>query len=288
MRILLIGQTKGGNVRRLEEAFTVRGHTFQALGTQDLYASIKDDRFELLSKNGDDLLKYDVYFFRGIVQRLEPEINTIAKALQLRGKQVIEPQRTYGGSHVDKLILPDKDIRFSVPDYELLLGPQAYAARKRYYSFPLIAKSTRGSMGRTVHKVSSATELDAAIKKLGFPAIIQSFIDAGSDIRVLVVGGRVVGAFRRYSKTDDFLTTRPGGKREETTVTEEMEKYACNASRACELEIAGVDLIEGRDGIKVLEVNASPQFRMFEKVVGIDVAEVITKYIEALEEKNRI
>lgn len=286
MHILLIGQTKGTSVRRLEEAFNARDHTFRALRAQELYASIRDDQFELLSKNGDDLLEYDVYFFRGIVQRYEPEINTIARALQKRGKCVVEPQRTYGSAHVDKLILPDNTHCFSVADYELLLGRHTYATRKKHYSFPLIVKSTRGSMGKTVHKVSSLTDLDAVVERLGFPVIIQSFIDSGSDIRVLVIGDRVVGAFRRYSKTGDFLTTRPGGKREKITVTTEMEDQARDASRAYGLEIAGVDLIEGQEGIKVLEVNASPQFHMFEKVVGIDVAEIITKHIEALE-KNR-
>jgi ribosomal protein S6--L-glutamate ligase len=48
------------------------------------------------------------------------------------------------------------------------------------------------------------------------------------------------------------------------------------------LEVAGVDLLEGKDGPKVMEVNASPGFEGLERVTGVDIAGAILRHAERI------
>jgi ribosomal protein S6--L-glutamate ligase len=110
--------------------------------------------------------------------------------------------------------------------------------------------------------------------------ILQEYYPIEFDTRVLVVGGECVGGFDRYKpEGEDFLTTRKGGKREAAQLSENQIQAALEATRLQGLEIAGVDMFSFEDKIYILEVNSSPQFNVFEKKTGINVAQKILRYI---------
>jgi ribosomal protein S6--L-glutamate ligase len=91
----------------------------------------------------------------------------------------------------------------------------------------------------------------------------------------MVVDGEPVGAFARYNKEGDFLTIRPGGKRVPVTLPDEALDVAVRAAKATGLSVAGIDLLEHEGVFYRIEANMSPQFRVFEKVTGVNVAEKI-------------
>ncbi|HEU5115811.1 MAG TPA: 30S ribosomal protein S6--L-glutamate ligase, partial [Isosphaeraceae bacterium] len=66
-----------------------------------------------------------------------------------------------------------------------------------------------------------------------------------------------------------------GGRAEVMTVDEEVERLAVQAARAVGARVAGVDLLPGRDGWCILEVNAVPGWKGLAAATGLDVASAV-------------
>ena len=69
-------------------------------------------------------------------------------------------------------------------------------------------------------------------------------------------------------------------KTEKITLSDDEKQIAIRATKAIGLDVAGVDLIHSKNGLLVLEVNASPGLEMIEKTSGIDIATQIIVYVE--------
>jgi ribosomal protein S6--L-glutamate ligase len=117
----------------------------------------------------------------------------------------------------------------------------------------------------------------------GVNFLVQEFVEesAGSDIRAVVVGGRVVASIKRQSLDDDFRSnTHQGGVGAAVKLTEEEEKTAIKAAKAMGLPICGVDMMRSDRGPLVLEVNSSASIKTPESVTNRDVATKIIEYVE--------
>jgi len=102
----------------------------------------------------------------------------------------------------------------------------------------------------------------------------------GRDIRAVVVGDRVVGAMRRIAgSAGEFRSNlHRGGRGEGLDLPPAYAEEAIRAARAVGLDVAGVDLLESRDGPKVTEVNSSPGLRGIERALRIDIAGAIVSH----------
>jgi RimK family alpha-L-glutamate ligase len=112
--------------------------------------------------------------------------------------------------------------------------------------------------------------------------LIQEYVnhDAGSDIRVIVVGGRILGAMKRSAQLGRFrANVHQGAKVEEYPVSDELAWISLQATEVMGLDIAGVDLVESPEGYAVIEVNSAPGFEGFEKATGRNVASELLRYI---------
>jgi ribosomal protein S6--L-glutamate ligase len=113
--------------------------------------------------------------------------------------------------------------------------------------------------------------------------IIQEFIKeaVGEDIRVLVVGGKVVASMRRVAAAGEFRSNlHRGGSGYRVQLSEEEQVVALKAAEVMGLSVAGIDMLRSKRGPLVLEVNASPGLEGIEGVTGVDVAGHIIKMIE--------
>lgn len=153
---------------------------------------------------------------------------------------------------------------------------------------PVIIKLARGTHGNGVvlaeTKKAAKSVLQAfyVMDQDGTNILLQEFIkeSAGMDIRVFVVGGKVVASMKRQSLDDDFRSNlHQGGEGEKIKLTDEERKTAIKAARSMGLNVAGVDLMRSERGPLVLEVNSSPGFGI-EAVSDRDVATPIIEYIE--------
>ena len=113
--------------------------------------------------------------------------------------------------------------------------------------------------------------------------MVQEFIKeaGGSDIRAIVVGGKVIAAYRRQGHEGEFRSNlHRGGQGTKVQLSSAEKKTAIAATKALGLNIAGVDMLRSERGPLVLEVNSSPGFEGVEKVTGVDVAGTIIEFVE--------
>jgi ribosomal protein S6--L-glutamate ligase len=151
-----------------------------------------------------------------------------------------------------------------------------------------VLKLLQGTQGVGVilaetHAAASST-LDA-LWALGQDVLIQEYVveSAGRDVRALVVGGRIVAAMRRQARSGEWRSNiHRGGEGTRIELDPSYVATAIAAAGAIGLDVAGVDLLEGRDGPRVTEVNASPGFEGLERVCGVDVAAAILDHAEAI------
>ena len=150
---------------------------------------------------------------------------------------------------------------------------------------PVILKLLSGTHGKGVMLGKNLDEIQASLETvwaLNQTLLIQEYIDhdPGADIRVLVVGGRVLGAMKRTAQLGRFrANVHQGAHVEPYPLSDELEWLALQAAEVMALDIAGVDLVESRNGHLVIEVNSAPGFEGFEKATGKNVAAEILRYV---------
>jgi len=149
----------------------------------------------------------------------------------------------------------------------------------------VIIKPIFGSMGHGLVRVSDpevAFRVTKSLEQLRSVFYIQRAIDhGGRDIRVFIVGGRVIGAIERRAAAGEWRTNIAlGGTAQALELPREWERLALAAAAAMGAEYAGVDLLPSREGpVFVLEVNAIPGWEGLQRATGVDVAGAIVEHL---------
>ncbi len=152
--------------------------------------------------------------------------------------------------------------------------------------FPILIKAISSTHGEGIEIVRNMDEIEEAssfLTRNNRRYILQEFIQEskGEDIRVFVVGGKVVASMKRKATQNDFRSNlHLGGTAESFEVSEELKNISVKACQALGLQIGGVDIIMSKRGPLVLEVNASPGLEGIEAVSGADVAKSIMVFLE--------
>lgn len=153
---------------------------------------------------------------------------------------------------------------------------------ERRLGYPMILKESFGSLGKGVYKADTREELETLAENLKCkPHLFQKFIvrSAGSDLRVIVIGGKAVGAMRRVSKDDFRSNAELGGIGESVPLDAQAAELAERVANILKLDYCGVDLLYGDRGYLLCEVNSNAFFGTFERVTGINVAALYTGYM---------
>ena len=151
------------------------------------------------------------------------------------------------------------------------------------FGFPLVAKTSYGSLGKGVRLVRGMPELIKTEEEwLYTPHAYQKFIESssGRDLRVIVVGGKAVGAMERSAKKGEFRSNiELGGEGFAVKAEEAYLQAAEKAAKTLGLDYCGVDLLFTEEGPMLCEVNSNAFFEGMEKVTGINIAGIYAKYI---------
>ena len=159
---------------------------------------------------------------------------------------------------------------------------------------PIVIKLIEGTEGVGVFladDVKQAKNLLRTFKALDARLLVQEFIQEsyGVDMRVFVVGGKIVAAMERRSQDGDFRANiSQGGVSYKVDLTEEEKIIAIKACEAIGINIGGVDIIRSNRGPLIIEINVSPDFSGhygLEETSGVDVAGAIIDH--AVEGKAR-
>lgn len=156
---------------------------------------------------------------------------------------------------------------------------------------PIIFKLCYGGCGDNVYKVDTFEELkELANANIQTKHLFQEYIkhSSGKDVRVIVIGHKVVGAMLRSNDGDFRSNINQNGKGENYLLPKSAKKIAEKVSFLLNLDYCGIDLLfdENNDFI-VCEVNSNAYINGFEKATKINVAEWYAKYIvEKVYNKN--
>jgi ribosomal protein S6--L-glutamate ligase len=151
---------------------------------------------------------------------------------------------------------------------------------------PVVVKLLEGTQGIGVvlaETERAASSVIDAFHGLDQNILIQKFINEaqGSDLRALVVGRKVVGAMRRQAVAGEFRSNlHRGGTATQVRLPEEYRKTALAAARVLGLRLAGVDMLESKEGPMIMEVNSTPGLEGIEKATGADIAGPVIEHLE--------
>jgi RimK family alpha-L-glutamate ligase len=135
---------------------------------------------------------------------------------------------------------------------------------------PVVIKPRFGSWGRDVERCSTPEELDAALVRLQRKAwfhergaLAQELVEPrGWDLRLIVAGGRIIGAACRIARSGEWRTNVAlGAQIEAVEPPAAAQELALAAARAAGADLVGVDLLPTRNGFLVIEINGAVDFR---------------------------
>lgn len=150
--------------------------------------------------------------------------------------------------------------------------------------YPLVVKECFGSFGQQVYLAKNDSELLEITKKIGAkPMLFQQYIKTsfGRDVRLQVVGGKVIAAMKRYGENGEFRANLTiGGRMEEFHPTKEQCELAVRCCDIIGLDFAGVDLLFGENEKPIVcEVNSNAHFKNIYDCTGVNAADAIMQYI---------
>ena len=171
------------------------------------------------------------------------------------------------------------------PRTVVALSPEAALKAVEEIGYPAVLKPAIGSWGRLMAKVNDAESAEQIVEHktaLGSPVqsifYVQEFVPKPDrDLRAFVVGDTVVAAM--YRRSADWRTNAArGATAEPAPVGGELGELALRAAEAVGGGVLAVDLMEGRDGLVVHEVNPTPEFKTLAAATGADIAGAIVDY----------
>ncbi len=289
-KVLLLGGV-GYEKDDLEILGNKYGLTFDFVGLQQITCNMTTEGMKWSLRQRDSL-DYDAVFVRGVQSLKAHRDNLVQMGLvadfcaymQSQGVAIVDPGIMHSDSlnkvEMTKLLMENG---LPIVPSRFILSTNGIKRK----DLPCIVKATIGSCGVGVQKLSTLKEVRAWRKEATFPAIVQSWIPNNSDMRVLVVGGKVATIVERKRVSGDLNNLSQGASGTEVELPEELKTLAIRAAEVFGYDIAGVDLLHDseNDAWYMLEINRAPDWEYTPKIATGDVMgqimEVIVKRIES-------
>ncbi len=146
----------------------------------------------------------------------------------------------------------------------------------------VVVKPIFGSRGQGATRVNDVDIADTIFKAITFHhgvIYMQEFVEHGySDIRSFVVDNRVIASMRRVAQGWKTNYSR-GAKPATAAISKEFEELAIKSAQAVGCKIAGVDILEGPQGPRIVDVNSQPGWKGLQAVTKVNIADEIVKFV---------
>lgn len=272
--------------KRLIEAAQERGHTIDVVKTLRCYMNIASRRPEIFY-DGQSLTGYDA-----VIPRIGASVTfyglAVLRQFEMMGVYPLNESVAIGRSR-DKLrsmqLLARDGIGLPVTAFAHD-AKQAGEVVKLAGGAPVVIKLLEGTQGIGVVLADterSAKSVIEAFRGANVNILAQEFIkeSGGTDIRAIVVGGKVVAAMKRTGAEGDFRSNlHRGGSAQLVKISAEERSTATRAAKAMGLTVCGVDMLRANHGAVVMEVNSSPGLEGVEAATKMDVAGMIIQHLE--------
>lgn len=235
-------------------------------------------------ERGHDLLAFDAVIIRtmppGSLEQVVYRMDVLSQ-LEAAGVTVLNSPKSVECA-VDKYLTTAKLEAAGLPVPETIVCEDSDDALAAFEQLgrDVVVKPIFGSEGRGIMRVSDpdlALRTFRTLERLQAALYLQRFVNhPGYDIRVLVLDGKILGGMKRVSDGDFRTNVSRDGRGEPHTVTDTEADWALRASAATGARFAGIDIMYDREGRGfVIEVNAVPGWRAFQRVTGLDVAKLV-------------
>jgi len=293
MRVVILNAGTGWHTDELCRALAQRGHTAQVLPYEGLVARLGTARGAptRLDSAGSPILDCDAVLARiipaGSLEQMIYRVDAL-HWIEKRGVPVMNSARAIERT-VDKFYTTALLQEAGLATPETVVCENATEAMAAVISMgDAIIKPIFGSMGHGMVRVSDpdvAFRVVRSLEQLKVVFYVQRVVDhGGRDIRVFVVGGRVLGAIERRAPEGQWRTNVSlGGAARPFELPAAWEQLALDAAAVVGADYAGVDLLPSRDGsVFVLEVNGIPGWQGLKQATGIDVAGAVVDHLAGL------
>ena len=293
MRVVILNAGTGWHTDELSRALVQRGHTSQVLPYEGLVARLGTARGvdPSLDAAGTHILDCDAVLARiipaGSLEQMIYRVDAL-HWIEKRGVPVMNSARAIERT-VDKFYTTALLQEAGLPTPETVVCENTTEAMAAVVSMgDVIVKPIFGSMGHGMVRVSDpdvAFRVVRTLEQLKVVFYVQRVVDhGGRDIRVFVVGGRVLGAIERRAPEGQWRTNvLLGGAAHPIELPPSWAQMALQAAAVVGADYAGVDLLPSRDGsVFVLEVNGIPGWQGLKQATGIDVAGAVVDHLSGL------
>lgn len=278
--------------QRLKEAAEARGHQLDIVDTLQCYMNIASRRPEIYHA-GKKLTGYDA-----VIPRIGASVTfygtAVLRQFEMMGVFPLNESVAIGRSR-DKLRSMQLLARDGVglPVTTFAHDPrQTEEVLRLAGGAPVVIKLLEGTQGIGVVLADtdrSAKSVVEAFRGAGVNILLQEFIKeaGGTDIRAIVVGGKVVAAMQRTGAEGEFRSNlHRGGSAHLVKLSAEERATAVRAAKSMGLNACGVDMLRANHGPVVMEVNSSPGLEGVEKATGKDIAGMMIEFLEKNAEKG--
>jgi RimK family alpha-L-glutamate ligase len=279
MHFALLSFGVGWHVRDLIRAAQQLGHEAEPIDFRKVHAALP---------HASNLDGFDAVIVRtmppGSLEQVVFRMDVLHQ-LEAKGIRVLNPPRALEVC-VDKYLASARLENVGLPTPPTAVCQDAESAFDAYERLggDVIVKPLFGSEGRGMVRVETpdlAWRVFRTLERMQAILYVQKTIaHPGWDLRVFVLGNRVLAAMRRHAKEGWRTNVAQGGRAEAVSLTAEEERLALAAARAVGAEVAGVDLLPGPNKeYHVLEVNAVPGWRALAPATGVDVALALIQFL---------
>ncbi len=288
MRLAILSKEPNNySTKRLVEACKQRGHKVKVLNTLKFAIDLEEQNPDLYFKQ-KRLGHYDA-----VLPRIGTSITYFGTAVVRQFQQM----DVFTANSADGILNSRDKLRsFQILSKHKIGIPattfvkdkaDVLPAIERVGGAPIVIKLLEGTQGIGVllaHTIEMATSIIELLQSQKQNVLIQKFVaeSKGRDIRAIVVGDQVVAAMRRVAQGQEFRSNvHRGGMTEAVELDEIYKETAIRATKIMGLGIAGVDMLEGKDGPQIMEINSSPGLEGIEGCTKLDIAGAFIDYIAA-------
>jgi len=279
--------------KRFEEEAKKVGHEVYVLQIETAYITFENGVYKIYNKDdkvGFEINRDTVAIVRGTV-RLKKSWLDLLSRLEKIGVCMVNSRDTVEISS-DKYRTYVKLQDFGLTQPRTILIPNADTWKEALEAldtkFPIIMKTLEGSKGVGVLFIESERQMESIIQLLfnqneDIDLLIQEYIETDGDIRVIVLGGKVIASMKRDVIKGDFRSNvSQGAKVKEYPLTELEVEQCLLAAKAIDGSWTAVDFIPSKNPKKdppyILEVNHSPGTTGIEEASGDNIVKKVVDF----------
>ncbi|MDG2148405.1 MAG: ATP-grasp domain-containing protein [Planctomycetota bacterium] len=267
---ILTRTTRSRAVERLVQCMGLRGVSAHPLRPSEFIEVMRrhaPSAVLLRMPSGGPPSEFDPLLDLGAEIEAIPWINNVASVMQAHDKFASLEQLQAAGLPTPPTTLVLRDVENNL---NTLPGDR------------FVVKPLRGAAGHGVTvglPRETACQNARAFADLTGSALVQSCVGEGIDRRMFIIDGSVVASMERRPTGAGRGNVLYGGETRSWSPNDAQRALGIRAAEVLDLEIAGVDIIDGDGQDVILEVNSCPGFTALEACTGIDVAGAISNAV---------